>query len=210
MKHLSEKYDKIATWWHAKHIASDYGVAAVRRAISYCKMKGKALDVGCGSGGRIINLLSSAGFDVTGIDISMEMLRLAKINHPDVRFERAEVLAWQTEEKFDFIVAWDSIFHLPQSAQESCIRKLSNLLNTGGTIVYTFGDAEGDHSDLSFKDEAGNQIPPLKNDYFVYGSIGIHGNLHALEKYDLKCLHLEIDQYPMKHVFIIAQKTPLD
>ncbi len=59
----------------------------MKRAIQYCKNHHKALDVGCGSGGRIINKLLEIGFKVKGIDVSEKMLELAKANHPNVEFE---------------------------------------------------------------------------------------------------------------------------
>ena len=42
----------------------------------------KVLDFGCGSGVPVTSFLIKAGFDVTGIDFSEEMLRLARKNVP--------------------------------------------------------------------------------------------------------------------------------
>jgi 2-polyprenyl-3-methyl-5-hydroxy-6-metoxy-1,4-benzoquinol methylase len=71
------KYDRIAEWWHENHKDSDYGVTQISRAISYCQNRRNALDVGCGSGGRIFRLLAEHGFRINGIDASGEMIRLA-------------------------------------------------------------------------------------------------------------------------------------
>ncbi len=80
---LSKKYDKIAHWWHEHHQTSDYGISPLKRAISYGSESGektalKALDVGCGSGGRMIHLLEQHDYTVTGIDVSAKMLAIAK------------------------------------------------------------------------------------------------------------------------------------
>ena len=53
MSDIGKKYDKTANWWHEKHVNSDYGLAQIEKAISYCPEKGSALDVGCGNGGRV-------------------------------------------------------------------------------------------------------------------------------------------------------------
>lgn len=45
---IGEKYDKIAQWWHNCHKASNYGLSQLERAISYCRSRRSALDVGCG------------------------------------------------------------------------------------------------------------------------------------------------------------------
>src|SRR5882724_5782148 len=113
MNPIGLKYDKIAQWWHDQHNESDYGINQIAKAISYCKTHRLALDVGCGSGGRIVRKLLENEFTVTGIDASSKMIELAKHNHPDVDFQVADICNWQATIKYDFIVAWDSIFHLP-------------------------------------------------------------------------------------------------
>lgn len=55
-QNIGEQYDKIAQWWHDHHNDSDYGLRQIEKAISYCNLRGSALDVGCGTGGRIPGL----------------------------------------------------------------------------------------------------------------------------------------------------------
>ncbi len=49
---LGIKYDKIAQWWHDQHDQSSYSVSQFERAIGFTSGEGKALDIGCGVGGR--------------------------------------------------------------------------------------------------------------------------------------------------------------
>ena len=109
--------------------------------------RGRALDVGCGCTGRFIDLLRQAGFQLTGIDVSREMIRLARARHPDVDFYRADICLWPIPERYDFISAWDSIWHLPPGQQGTVIRKLLDALNPGGVLVFSFGgtDTEDNH-----------------------------------------------------------------
>ena len=203
---IGQKYDKVAEWWENRHMDSDYGLDQIGRAVRYCANRRKALDVGCGSGGRIISLLLSEGFEVTGIDVSEKMLGLAKKNHPGVKFVKSDFCVWESSEKFDLIVAWDSIFHLPSVQQEGAVKKLCGHLEKDGVLIYSIGDDHGDHEDLSFRDENGGQAGELDNDMFGYGAIGIDGNLKALGSCGCKVMHLELDMYPEKHVFVIAKK----
>ncbi|WP_018477416.1 class I SAM-dependent methyltransferase [Pontibacter roseus] len=192
---LGKKYDKIAAWWQDQHIDSAYGVAQVERAIRYTQQKRSALDVGCGSGGRIIRKLLEAGFRVTGIDVSAEMLKLAREQHPEVTFQHDDICTWETETKYDLIIAWDSIFHLPLSSQASVVAKLCSLLQQNGILLYTFGNGYGEHDS------------EWHNDTFHYSTIGINQNLKLLLENDCQCLHLELDQHPdEKHVYVIARK----
>jgi 2-polyprenyl-3-methyl-5-hydroxy-6-metoxy-1,4-benzoquinol methylase len=191
---LGTKYDKIAQWWHDQHVESAYGVNQFQRAVNFARRGGKALDVGCGSGGRFVRILEGNDFSVTGLDVSNEMIRLASVNHPEHKFLHEDICSWETEEKFDLIVAWDSIFHLPLAMQKPVVSKLCQLLAEGGILIYTFGNAEGEHTD------------EWHDDTFYYSSIGINENVQVLINNGLSVLHLELDQYPAKHVYTIATK----
>ena len=192
---IGRKYDKIAQWWEQQHQQSSYGVSQFERAISYSSEGGKALDVGCGAGGRFIRILQERGFSVTGLDVSQEMIKLATDNHPEHKFIHQDICSWQTQERFDFIVAWDSIFHLPLMMQKPVVVKLCQLLQKDGILIYTFGNAQGEHTDQWHMDD------------FYYSSIGINENMQLLINNGLSVLHLELDQYPEKHVYTIATKV---
>lgn len=191
---IGEKYDKIAAWWHERHENSDYGVGQIERAVSFRSEFGKALDVGCGSGGRIVRVLKKYGYEVTGLDVSVEMVRLASANHPQESFIHQDVCTWESTDRFDFIVAWDSIFHLPLANQRGVVKKLCRLLAEDGVLIYTFGNASGEHTDK------------WQGDTFYYSSIGIDENVRVLMENGLTVLHLELDQYPEKHVCVICKK----
>ncbi|MBX0332217.1 class I SAM-dependent methyltransferase [Pontibacter sp. HSC-14F20] len=192
---IAKSYDKIASQWNADMIGSDYGITMIDRAIKNCAEKKTALDVGCGSGGRIVNKLLENAFNLTAIDFSEGMLALAKQNHPQLTFEKADIIEWETDDRFDLIVAWDSIFHLPLEFQEPVVRKLCNFLNPLGILVYTFGDAVGAHEDTWLGEK------------FGYSPIGIDENLRVLAACNCQCRHLELDQYPQNHVSVIARKN---
>lgn len=192
---IGKKYDRIAEWWHAHHQGSSYGLAQVEKAISYCNARVAALDVGCGSGGRIIRKLLEHGYTITGLDASEEMLRIAKANHNEVEFIFADICTWETEKKFDLIIAWDSIFHLPLEMHSAVIPKLCGMLAQNGILIYTFGDGFGSHES------------DWRNDRFPYSTLGIDGNVKLLMDSGCTCRHLELDQFPQPHVFVIAQKS---
>ena len=193
MVDIGQKYDRIAGWWHENHKDSAYGVAQINRAIGYCRNRGSALDVGCGSGGRIFRLLEGHGFRISGIDASAEMIRLAGTHHPNARLEVADIRTWNSDRTYDLIIAWDSIFHLLEHEQETVIRKLHGLLAKDGILIYSLGDAVGNHQ------------AEWHGDNFPYGSIGIQNNLRLLIHLGSQIRHVELDQYPQRHAFIISQ-----
>lgn len=193
-RQLGRKYDKISERWQDHMQSSDYGLSQLQRAVSYCHKKEKALDVGCGSGGRMISHLQEAGFSVTGIDVSAEMIRLARQQHPQVNFQQADICEWPVDMQYDLVLAWDSIFHLPLDSQAGVVGKLCDMLEEGGILLYTFGDAQGDH------------LGRWHGEDFYYSSIGISENLRVIMDSGCQCRHLELDQYPQKHVVMIVRK----
>ena len=191
---LGKKYDRIAEWWDNRHQHGSYGVKQIKNAIKFCSTKMDALDVGCGSGGRITSVLKGEGFSVTGIDVSAEMIRLANANHPNDTFIHADICVWKTDKKFDLVIAWDSIFHVPYNQQKTVLEHLCEFLSQDGVLIYTFGNAVGEHTDQ------------WRNDTFYYSSIGINENIKLLINNGLSILHLELDQYPENHVYVVAKK----
>lgn len=194
MHHTGELYDKIANWWNEQHLNSDYGIKQLERAIQFVKNKNSALDVGCGAGGRMISRLIQDGFDITGIDASSKMIEIAQQKHPNSKFINENIITWETNQKFDLILAWDSIFHLPLNEQKNVLTKICLMLNPEGIFIYTLGDAIGEH------------YSDWHDEKFYYSSIGINENLKILSESNCECKHLELDQFPQNHVYLIAQK----
>ncbi len=136
-------YDTIAVQWDAKRQTSSYGLHFLERAIAQCDARDRALDIGCGSGGRLMQTILDAGFAVTGLDVSTEMLRLAKAKHPTVEFVQADVTNWTTETRYNLIVGWDSLFHLPYSSHSPALHQLCGALRENGVLLFTAGGLDG-------------------------------------------------------------------
>ena len=194
---IGKQYDALAAWWADYHRESSYGVDAVTRALSFAEPGGRALDVGCGAGGRLASLLEQHGFSLTGIDASEKMIALARAAHPQGEFKQVKVQDWTPDGTYNFILGWDSLFHLPLDQQQPVLAKLCGALAEGGVFIYSFGDAVGSHSDQ------------WRGQTFHYSSLGIRQNLDILHQGGLTLRHLELDQFPEKHVFAIAQKLTI-
>jgi predicted TPR repeat methyltransferase len=188
-------YDQIANWWNNQQNHLTTGIDFVRSAIRLCANKGKALDVGCGSRGRIITALLDSGFEVTGIDVSEAMLERARERHLASHFIHADICEWQPPEQYDVIIAWDSIFHVPYTAQGQVIRKLCNTLADGGVILFTAGGIAGEISGQMCGHD------------FYYSSLSDLEYLKIMKEQGCKCALLERDQHPEEHVVFIATKS---
>jgi ubiquinone/menaquinone biosynthesis C-methylase UbiE len=102
-REVAASYDRIAGRWSHEQFDLQNGIAQHERALSFLPGGGGvALDVGCGASGRIIDLLRGRGLRVEGLDLSVEMLRLARIRHPDVLFHHADICDWAPGRDYAF------------------------------------------------------------------------------------------------------------
>jgi SAM-dependent methyltransferase len=193
----AKNYDKIAEYWHGSEFDRKNGIEQHRRALRYLEKSGRGIDIGCGSSGRIIELMLEHGLETEGLDFSAEMIRIAKERHPGVGFYHADICAWNPDKKYDFISAWDSIWHVPLRQQEAALRKLCNALEDEGIIIFTSGAVDA-------SEEASN---PFHGQELYHAALGVPALLDVLRDCGCICRHLENDDWPNRHLYIIAQKN---
>jgi len=158
-----------------------------------------ALDVGCGTG-RLLGLLSQHGFRTDGIDFSPAMLALAGDRHPEARLFHADICRWELPRSYDLIVAWDSTWHVPLDQQEPVLTKLCRGLKSGGVLIFTTGG-----TDVPSEKQNSCMGPPM-----YHATLGIPKALQVLAASGCICRHLEHDQHPEDHVYLIAEKLEED
>lgn len=96
----------------------------------------KLLDVGCGTG-RVARPLAAEGYQVTGIDTSVEALLAARHSAPRVTFVALDQrhvgeLRWS----FDVVVVlWNSIGFGSRSDDRATLRGLHGILRPGGRVL---------------------------------------------------------------------------
>lgn len=113
-------------------------------AISYLKPNAKILDVGCGIREPIGKYFIDQGFDLTGIDGSHELIKLARIRFPDTRFIVQDMREISLNEKFDLVIAWHSLFHLSRKEQKAMFKTFESLINKQGILLFTTGHENGE------------------------------------------------------------------
>lgn len=93
---------------------------------------------------------------------------------------------------------WASdIWHIPLSEQTQVLTRIMRALNPGGVFLFTTG---------------GLDKPSEKTDAFMgpemyYSVLGIPDTLELIAKCGCVCRHLEYDQHPELHVYMIVQKV---
>jgi SAM-dependent methyltransferase len=193
-------YDKLAAHWNSDEFNRTNGIAQHMRAFRFASRKGNAIDIGCGSSGRIIDLMISEGFDVEGLDISPEMVRMARQRHPEVVFHLADICNWEFPKRYEFISAWDSIWHAPLAEHEAILEKLCKGLSQGGILIFTSGGV----------DQPGEVTNPCMGQPLYHAALGISKLLEIVSGCGCICRHLEYDQHPELHLYLIVQRAEGD
>lgn len=195
-------YDQLAGHWAGDAVNPANGIAQHERALRFLPRRGAAIDVGCGSNLRIIDWLLRQGFQAEGLDISAGMLAWARKKRPEVAFVHADICTWEFPRRYDFISAWDSIWHIPLVEHRPVLAKICAALNPGGVFLFTTGGVDK-------PDERTNPCASQPQHSLYHSAPGLPEIIRTLDASGCACRHLEYDQQPQPegHVFIIAQKN---
>ena len=129
-------FDRLAPQWDADLIRHDDVIrnildnAGVREGVD-------VLDVACGTGVLFPDYLARNVGSITAVDISPEMVKLARQKFPQVEVLCGDVETLQLDRKFDCIVVYNAFPHFPDPA--NLIKVLSGLLKPGGTLTVAHG-----------------------------------------------------------------------
>lgn len=142
-------------------------------------------------------MLREHGLHLEGVDVSEQMVALAKAADPSVVLHHADVCDWEPPRKYRLVSAWDSIWHVNLQRQRPLMLKLMDALEIGGVFLFTAGGLDGpsEHFDSTMGPEV------------YYSTLGIPGLLEVLKDGRCVCRHLEFDQFPQNHLAVIAQRV---
>ena len=131
-------FDERAGDWDAGMVRSDEKIG---RILDNAKVTAgsRVLDVACGTGVLIGDYLRRGVASVTAVDISPEMIRIAREKFPqeNVRFVCGDAESAPLGENFDAIVVYNAFPHFPDP--ERLIFRLSGLLAEGGILTVAHG-----------------------------------------------------------------------
>jgi ubiquinone/menaquinone biosynthesis C-methylase UbiE len=135
-------YDEIAKEYDVGRRRFDHGKELKEFSASLPKCA-KVLDVGCGAGVPVARFLVESGFDVTGIDFSENMLRLARKNVPKAMFIKRDMNKMDfSENSFDGLTAFYSIIHVPREKHSSLFESFHRILKPDGIMLVCMGPDE--------------------------------------------------------------------
>ncbi|KKQ80612.1 MAG: S-adenosyl-L-methionine-dependent methyltransferase [Parcubacteria group bacterium GW2011_GWC2_38_7] len=146
-KSIAKSYDKIAHEYTQAHGYGEHSALPslktftrfARRQckiftdVAICNQKSKILDVGCG-GGQDSKYLFEQGYSVFGVDVSKEMIKLAKKYSPKTEFAVADVMSLPARIKYEGIWCCRVFHHISMAGQNKFLKKLNTLLKKDGVL----------------------------------------------------------------------------
>lgn len=114
------------------------GVDAVRRWAASLPPGSAVIDLGCGPGVPLTEVLVAAGLDVFGVDASPSFVEVFRRNLPGtpVVCEAVQDSGF-FDRTFDGVLAWGLMFLLSPEDQRSLIRRVASILMPGGRLLFT-------------------------------------------------------------------------
>lgn len=201
-----DTWDKLAKLYADKFMDLDlYDDTYNRFCELMLKENPSILEIGCGPGNITRYLLTKrADFQIEAIDISPNMLELAKANNPKAKFKVMDCREIdQLQMQYDGIICGFCVPYLSKSDCVKLIHDCKNLLTPQGVIYISF--VEGDYSQSGFQTGSSGDRA-----YFYYHPLDEIS--HELRKNTFKRIEIMHKHYLKRenieeiHTIVIAQK----
>ncbi|MDD5590166.1 MAG: class I SAM-dependent methyltransferase [Candidatus Portnoybacteria bacterium] len=97
---------------------------------------GSLMDLMCGPG-YLLAQISKRRKDLIlkGVDLDQGYIKFSKEKYPKLDFEVGDIMSWESNEKFDFVVCTGSVHHIPYEKQSKAIEKIASFINPKGTAI---------------------------------------------------------------------------
>lgn len=134
-------YDTLASFYDALTENVDYEARSAYISGFFLRYGVKpgdsVLDLACGTG-SVTKCLEKAGYNMRGVDLSEEMLTVAKHKCPETEFFCCDMTEYRSEKLFDgCICCLDSINHLPGLGDvKKCFSAVASNLKSGGIFIF--------------------------------------------------------------------------
>lgn len=100
--------------------------------------KGSIVEVGCGPG-HVSAYLHGRGANVSGLDLSSNMVDEAREMFPDIHFQVGDMLGLPFgDATLDAVISFYSIVHFDEPQTERCFAEMARVLRPGGLAALAF------------------------------------------------------------------------
>lgn len=137
-------YDKIAGKYTRKYFNDLTDLPYIDRFLKKLPSGARILDIGCGPG-TFTKYLLEKGFNVEGIDLSEEMIKIAKVKVPKANFKLMDMRRISYPGNFfDGLLAAYSLIHIPTEEMIDTLRGFKKILKPNGSMMIIVQGGEPD------------------------------------------------------------------
>lgn len=123
---------------------------------------GPIADLGCGQG-QLTDYLAASGYDVFGIDLSPEMLAIARATYPELRFGEGSMTELDIPDgSVAGVLSWYSTIHTPPTVVPTILAEFRRVLAPGGYLLLGFfsgDDLDGEPREFDHRVTPGFRWP---------------------------------------------------
>ncbi len=132
-------YSKIAPAYRATRTNDSKDVQLLHLLVERLPRGAMVFDAGCGSGYPVAQFLARV-FQVTGMDLAEEQIRLAKRMVPGATFICGDITSLPFRDRtFDAVVSYYTIIHVPRSEHPELLLDFRRILRPGGLALLCMG-----------------------------------------------------------------------
>jgi len=156
--------------------------------------QGQVCDIGCGPG-QIGRYLHDRGVSISGIDLSQEMIRHARVLNPDINFEQDDMLNLDLQEaSLAGIVCFYAIIHIGREDLMRALSEMYRVIKPGGKLLISFHGGAGE----------------LHRDEWYGKPVSIDVTLHEKEEMSryLEAAGFEIERIVQREPYDFEYPTP--
>jgi cyclopropane fatty-acyl-phospholipid synthase-like methyltransferase len=164
--------------------------------ISRLPKNSKVLDLGCGTGLPYDKYFVDNKINLIGIDISERHIDLAKKNVKTAKYLVGDFFSKDIKGKFDAIVSYFAIFHIPRTEHKKLFERINSLLNKEGHILITLG-VEDMKCDIN---------PDFVGAPMAWSSYSVEKNKELVRNAGFEIIMAVEDYRTERHLWILAKK----
>ncbi|MEG1742491.1 MAG: class I SAM-dependent methyltransferase, partial [Acetivibrio sp.] len=161
---------------------------------------GLVLDLGCGTG-TLTEILASRGFDMIGVDNSVDMLEIAmekkEQSGQDILYLLQDMRTFELYGTVGAVVSiCDSLnYILEETELEQVFRLVNNYLDPGGVFIFDFNTV------YKYKEILGEQTIAENREECSFIWDNYYSETEQINEYELKLFLLEKDANDLYHIY---------
>lgn len=153
-------FDKLASVWDETNIRNEEVIEEILFK-GGIKKGVKILDVACGTG-VLFPDYQKLGADITGIDISENMVNIAREKFPDAQVICGDATEFSFDDKFDAVMIYNAFPHFDEA--EKLIENLSQVLKSSGRLSVAHGISEKELAECHSGSAKNVSVPLVKKE----------------------------------------------